>query len=327
MTSAEPRAGPRPARYPRDVPQITQLVELGFADVLDYTSRRALRDVRTLAEMGGAAWALARIFGGIQPDEWVLGSVWEEQGRIVGNVTLTRRTPERGAWLISNVAVHPGFRRRGIARSLALHAVDLVRARGGRAIYLQVDADNQTALRMYRELGFAEIGGRIAWTRARDGRKPPAEETDASPCSISLRKSSEWAEEFALYREVSPSGTAWNTPLTEGAFQLSLWKSIEGFLMGEEEKHFLARCGGRVEAALSAYNRFSGWEGALIQREGSAGKVERPLLDAAWEVFPPDRSALLETTAEASAAILEKLGFQKRRTFLWMRYTISGGVP
>jgi ribosomal protein S18 acetylase RimI-like enzyme len=328
MTSAEPPSGPRRARFPQDVPQIAQLVELGFAEVLDYASRKALRDVRQIAEMGVAAWSLARIFGGIQPDEWVLGSVWEEEGRVVGNVTLTRRTPERGAWLISNVAVHPNFRRRGIARRLARHAVDVIRAEGGRVIYLQVDVANESALRMYRELGFAEIGGRVAWIRAREEKKPPPpEESAADPCRVSLRTSSEWAEEFALYRDVSPDGTAWNTPLLESAFRPSVWKSVGGWLTGGLEKHYLARCGGRLDAVLSAYSRFSGWEGALIQRGGTGGKVERALLEAAWKVFPPDRGVLLETTAEASVDVLAKLGFQKRRTFLWMRYTIPGGVP
>jgi putative membrane protein len=222
MTSAEPPSGPRRARFPQDVPQIAQLVELGFAEVLDYASRKALRDVRQIAEMGVAAWSLARIFGGIQPDEWVLGSVWEEEGRVVGNVTLTRRTPERGAWLISNVAVHPNFRRRGIARRLARHAVDVIRAEGGRVIYLQVDVANESALRMYRELGFAEIGGRVAWIRAREEKKPPPpEESAADPCRVSLRTSSEWAEEFALYRDVSPDGTAWNTPLLESGRRMA----------------------------------------------------------------------------------------------------------
>ncbi len=328
MTTSEPPSGPRRARFPQDVPQITQLVELCFSAVLDFSSRKALRDVRWIAERGGAAWTLSRIIGGVSPDEWAFGSVWEEEGKIVGNATLTHRAPENGAWLISNVAVHPNFRRKGIARDLAKHAMDVIRAEGGRTIYLQVDAVNESAVRIYRELGFDEIGGRISWLRGREEKKAPRpEEVAAAPCRISIRKSSEWGEEYALYQEVSPYGTAWNTPLTENAFRTSFWKLIEGLLAGEIERHFLARCGGRVEASLAAYTHFSGWEGALIQRGGTSGQVEQALLDAAWKVFPPDKGVLLETTPEVSVDSLVKLGFQKRRTFIWMRYTILGGVP
>jgi hypothetical protein len=118
-----------------------------------------------------------------------------------------------------------------------------------------------------------------------------------------------------------------NFPLTERIFRPSLSQWIERALEGESEMHFLARCGPRIEAALAAYSRFTGWEGFLIQREGSGGMVEEQLLDAAWKAFPRERSVLLETTPEVSAGSLVQLGFQKRRTFIWMRYTFSGGAP
>jgi GNAT superfamily N-acetyltransferase len=320
-------SGPRPARFPQDVPQITRLIDIGFGNVLDYSSRRMLRDVCAVAERGDLVWNLSHRFGILQPGEWVFASVWDEAGRITGNVTITRRIPERAAWLIANVAVHPESRRRGIARDLVRHALDMIRREGGRKIYLQVDVANESAVRIYREIGFTEIGGRIAWVRPREERQGPQPGgEEASPCSFALRKASEWTEEFALWREVSPHGTAWNSPLTEQALRPSLRKNLEWFLAGETEKHFLARCGGRAEAALSAFSRSSGWEGALIQREGTQGRVEAGLLDAAWKFFPRNQSLLLETTPEASAETLVKLGFQKRRTFIWMRYTFDGGA-
>jgi GNAT superfamily N-acetyltransferase len=320
-------SGPRPARFPQDVPQITRLIDLGFGNVLDYSSRRMLRDVSAVAERGELAWNLSHRFGVILPDEWVFASVWDDAGRITGNVTITRRIPEHAAWLIANVAVHPESRRRGIARGLVRHALDMIRREGGRKVYLQVDAVNESAVRMYREIGFMEIGGRTSWLRPREERRVVQAEGKAGvPCSFALRKSSDWTEELALWGDVSPYGTAWNTPLTERGFRPSLRKSLEGFLAGETEKHFLARCGGRVEAALSGFSHLTGWEGVLIQREGTQGRVEAGLLDEAWKIFPSDKSLLLETIPEASAETLVQLGFQKRRTFIWMRYTFDGGA-
>jgi ribosomal protein S18 acetylase RimI-like enzyme len=314
--------GPRNARFPQDVPQITRLIETGFGSVLDYSSRQMLRDVRAVAERGERVWNLSHRIGVIQPGEWAFASVWDEAGRITGTITITRRTPERGAWLISNVTVHPECRRRGIARELVRHALDTIRRAGGRSVYLQVDAVNESAVRMYRDIGFAEVGGRTAWLRPREERRvAQAEEDGVSPCSFGPRKNSEWAEELALWGEISPHGAAWNTPLSERAFRPSFRKCLDRFLTGETEKHFLARCGGRVVASLSAFSRPPNWEGVLIQRVGTQGKVEAGLLEAAWNVFPPVQSLLLETTPEASAETLVQLGFQIRRTFIWMRYT------
>jgi GNAT superfamily N-acetyltransferase len=328
MKSTPSSSGPRRARFPQDIPQITELVELCFNNVLDYSSRKNLRDVRWIAQRGDVAWTVSRLVGVLNPEEWNLSSVWEEEGRIVANATLTRRTPEAGAWLISNVAVDPNFRRRGIARGLVEYALGEIHSRGGRTIYLQVDAVNESAVKIYRDLGFLEIDRRIAWFRAREEKKiPPPDEMAASPCRTAARKSSEWAEEYALWRDVSPYGSTWNTPLREESFRPSFWKGMEQLLGGETEKHFLARCGSRVEAALSAFSRWSGWEGVLIQRDGTAGTVEWGLLDAAWKAFPPAQGVLLETTPEVSVDTLVKLGFQKRRTFIWMRYTIAGGAP
>jgi ribosomal protein S18 acetylase RimI-like enzyme len=328
MTSHSRSLAARRARFPRDVPQITELVELCFLNVLDYSSRRMLREVRGIAQMGEAAWSLARLFGSIRAEEWRLGCVWEMDGRIVGNATLTRRTPEEDAWLISNVAVHPNFRRRGIARGLVEYAIEQIRSHRGRIIYLQVDAENESAVRVYRELGFLEIARRIAWVRGRDGEQDARYTPVVDPSfRISVRKPSEWTEEYALWKDINPYGSAWNTPLTEDICRPSVWKWLEGILSGEREAHFLARRNGRVEAAVSAFSHFSGWEGVLIQRPGTGGRIEEGLLSAAWEVFPPGQSVLLETTPEASADCLVKLGFQKRRTFIWMRYTLNGGAP
>jgi len=325
--AALPSSGARRARFPRDIPPITELVELCFADVLDYSSRRMLRDVRTVAQWGRAAWSLSRMLGAVNPEEWLLASVWEEEGRIVGNATLTRRLPEAHAWLVSNVAVHPEYRGRGIAGGLIRHALEEIRRRGGRNVYLQVDASNEAAVRIYRGLGFEEIARRTTWLRAREESRTPAPDEPASACRVSRRTPAEWMEEYAFWREISPDGTAWNSPLTEKRFHPSLCQWLERMLEGESEAHFLARCGPRVEGALAAYRRYSGWEGVLIQREGSEGRVEGPLLDAAGKAFPRERSVLLETTPEASVGLLVQLGFQKRRTFIWMRYTFSGGAP
>lgn len=326
MPPSEKISGPRRASFPRDVPQIAVLVELGFDRTLDYSSRLVLRNVRWIAERGELFWKLSLLMGSMNPEEWALGTVWEEAGRVVGNLTLTRRTPETGAWLMSNVAVHPDFRRRGVGRGMIRFALEDIRSRGGRNVYLQVDAENETALRMYRELGFAEIGCRISWTRGA-GPAPGGSSTDGGDPSyrITPRRGPEWRTEYAFWRALSPAGFAWNTPLAEGIFRPSAGRALEQALGGESEQHFLAWCGERMAASLYAVRRVSGWEGFLMQSEGTGGGVERPLLKAAWNGATPDRNCLLETVPESSGEVLMELGFVRRRTFIWMRYTFDGG--
>lgn len=55
------------------------------------------------------------------------------------------------------IATHPDGRRQGHARRLLLSALKWARQRGARHAWLQVEADNRPALRLYGSLGFDEI--------------------------------------------------------------------------------------------------------------------------------------------------------------------------
>lgn len=57
-----------------------------------------------------------------------------------------------------NVAVHPSWRGRGIGRKLVEEVIAEARATGGQVIYLEVREGNSVARRLYRGLGFRELG-------------------------------------------------------------------------------------------------------------------------------------------------------------------------
>ncbi len=59
---------------------------------------------------------------------------------------------------ILNVAVLPGYRRQGIARSLMNRMLDTARLKGVRTIYLEVRESGIPARELYRSLGFTVIG-------------------------------------------------------------------------------------------------------------------------------------------------------------------------
>jgi len=75
-------------------------------------------------------------------------TVWEEEGRVVAFLTVRQVAPDERE--ILNLAVHPAFRRRGIARRL-------VAAQPPSVWFLEVRESNQPARKFYNSLGFQEI--------------------------------------------------------------------------------------------------------------------------------------------------------------------------
>ena len=69
-------------------------------------------------------------------------------------------------WLVAeeahilNLAVHPDFRRKGIARLLLEFMLDFLAGRSARVVYLEVRRSNISAQRLYMGFGFSEIGVR-----------------------------------------------------------------------------------------------------------------------------------------------------------------------
>lgn len=104
------------------------------------------------------------------PDPWSLRSVTSEldnplshwlvalEGDLVvgyvGSQTVLDETD------MMNIAVHPDFRRRGIARALVEALVQELAQRGSHSLTLEVRASNLAAQNLYRTLGFASVGRR-----------------------------------------------------------------------------------------------------------------------------------------------------------------------
>ena len=66
---------------------------------------------------------------------------------------------------VMNVAVHPEFRRRGIAEALVTALVDQLKAIESRCLTLEVRASNVPAIALYSKLGFVEVGRRKNYYR------------------------------------------------------------------------------------------------------------------------------------------------------------------
>ncbi len=64
-----------------------------------------------------------------------------------------------------NIAVHPDYRRRGIAEQLVTRLVAELKARGNHSLMLEVRVSNDPARVLYEKLGFQQVGLRKNYYR------------------------------------------------------------------------------------------------------------------------------------------------------------------
>ena len=121
------------------VPQVAELEKLCFADPWSEKS---------IASELGNIWAL-----------WIVAM---EDDRVVGYIGSQSCGDETD---VMNVAVHPDYRRRGIAESLIGILMTELKNRGSRALMLEVRVSNEAAIALYEKLGFYQVGCRKNYYR------------------------------------------------------------------------------------------------------------------------------------------------------------------
>lgn len=142
------RTGLRPYNPFRDTDAVADVIESAFGDELALTGNEVVGEMRRWARWWPLLWLLNPV------DPLSVGFVWLEEGRIVGNINLWLTDARAGHWLITNVAVLPEYRRRGIGQQLVAAGLDLIRAREGKVALLQVRQDNPAAIALYARFGF-----------------------------------------------------------------------------------------------------------------------------------------------------------------------------
>jgi ribosomal protein S18 acetylase RimI-like enzyme len=317
--------GLQPVDVGRHLGGIADLIELCFGAELDAGSRGLLREMQFLSHTGPALRALQWAMLGQQP--WNLGFVWVEGGRVVGSVSTQPVAAGSKTWIVANVAVHPDFRRHGIALALMRATLDLVRSRNGAEAILQVDDDNLAAVSLSRLWGFLRVTTRATWVRPGHLTPPPFQ---ATPFDVRLRGAGEWADQLALAAQVRPEGLTWTKPLRAEDFRPGLRKQVEQFLSGRNEEHWV------VTDPLSPTAAGDGLAGSLTVITGGAegdrlhllvspryaGQLERPLAVRALRRLgrrPWPVQLDYEADDETAGNILRELGFQSRRVLRWMR--------
>ena len=90
---------------------------------------------------------------------WLVALEGDAVAGYIGSQTVMGETD------MMNVAVHPDFRRRGIAEALVERLVEDLKAIESHCLTLEVRASNAPAIALYEKLGFSQIGRRKNYYR------------------------------------------------------------------------------------------------------------------------------------------------------------------
>jgi ribosomal protein S18 acetylase RimI-like enzyme len=327
----------RPFQLYRDLGDLATLIEAAFGSELRDARSQIVRDMRQMALMGPLLLAAG---SAVAP---FAGFVWIEDGWLVGNVSYGREPGIIPTCSISNVAVMPEYRGRGIAGRLLDTTLDHLRREGCRRVFLEVRADNEAAKSLYRRRGFAvydtvheQFLPGTAWPVILG----PMRRAAASPPSRALHRvrARDGAEIYRLYLSSMPRAVLHARPIAPGRFGRGiLWRACRlGRLLvsGEGRTEWVGEAealpgGGDAGAeaprhrrivaygALTTYLTRRPCELELMVALEHRGTWERPLAETLLARAPVPRLTDARATTPAShpEAIdaLAALGFRTQR--------------
>jgi GNAT superfamily N-acetyltransferase len=304
----------RPFDIRRDMEVVADLIESSFSSTLDPDGRRYLRQMRAAAHKQGVnRWTSRVVSTNSLP---LSGFVWEEAGKVVGNLSLVPFTNQgRCIYLIANVAVEPEFRRRGIAQALTSAALEKCRKRYVSATWLQVRHDNPAAINLYLKRGFFSRARRTTWVA-----KPETLKT-LSPEGIYVtrRRYRHWSQQEHWFDQNYPAHVRWNFPLEMTGVRPGLWSWVNSFFGDFDVRHWAVEQHKKLLGIMS-------WQGS------------RRYADQLWLAAPPEyeetvlstvvhflkvegnlkRPVSLNYPEGRAEKMLIDLGFEKKATLIWM---------
>ncbi len=298
-----------------DLGEVANLIELCFSSQMDpdgwsYLTaiRRASRNRRYIRWIPGA---------GERVSYPLFGYVWEENSRVVGNLSLIPIFKnEEWRYLIANVAVHPDFRRKGIARKLTLAAIQHARSQGAAAAWLQVRSDNPSARELYRSLGFVERAQRTSWLRKKT--QPPVAELNPE-VKVAPREDAEWQFQSVWLERIYPIEVSWNLPIHYERYAPTLKNKLFRLVEGERIQHWTARLQDRPIGTAT-------WEPTTLHADnlwvGTDPAAEmlaiRNLLPRIQQDLDTGRPLMVNYPSGCAENAFEQSGFFRLNTLVWM---------
>jgi ribosomal protein S18 acetylase RimI-like enzyme len=308
----------RPFDHNRDLLPVADLVEVSFDDSLDADGQRYLRQMRDAAHNPNfLRWANAVVDQASLP---LSGYVWEEDGRLVGNLSLIPfHLKSNRNYLIANVAVHPDYRRRGIARALTAAAIEHSRKRGAVSTWLHVREDNPAAIQLYLSLGFKEHTRRSTWHALANLPDPYAGNRSYQ---VTSRRKDHWPQQEAWLNRLYPPEVAWHFPLNLNHFRTDLVGFFYRILSGTSLRHWAIQSNGELQGVVSwrpSLGHYSQiWLAIPIEYQHL---VVESLLVYAMHKVSASHPVALEFPSHVADDAIQAAGFSIHQTLIWMVIT------
>lgn len=314
----------------KDLGKVATLIEEAFAHDLDRAGQNALQELRWLSRFKPLLWWMLLI--NFDRTDFLSGFVWEEDGQIVGNVTINQMGMGARRWLISNVAVAEEYRGRGIATIMMDASEELVRECNGTAILLQVRADNNPARLLYQARQFKEIAG----TTHLRLNQPISVATTPLPSGLLIRhrryNSADTRRIYHLAQATTPASVQQEWPLRQSQFWVATQDRIANFLyqfidlppvywvVEDNRKNLVALV--NIETSLLRHPHSI----ELIIHPNWRGQLEPSLISRALNYLhrSPHKPITVKQPIDhpEAIAVYKSLGFEEEQTLLWMKRAI-----
>ncbi len=299
-----------------DLRRVADLVEQCFADTLDLDGRRYVQQMRRTSEHARfLTWASGVANRASFPFS---GFVWEQEGAIVGNLSLIPMNARKSKiFLIANVAVHPDYRRRGIARKLTEYALEDCRSRKADEVWLHVREDNAGARALYNGMEFRERARRASWQfhrRVTDSSAPAG----VRICGLQHRH---WHPFLKWMNRLHPDHLDWYLPLNLNIFRPGLIGMLHRFFSSSSIRVWAAERGAVLLAALAWQRTYAAMDRLwLTVPEKINDLVVESLITSALSEIPTTKPLHLEFPAGLATGAIEAAGFTHNHTLIWMQY-------
>ena len=232
----------RPFLLPADLTTMAEILPLAFVYPDHPEWNLQIDDMESILKLVGTARRLWPLFFLIskmsrQLDDFLQGFIWEEDGKPVGLVNVSR-IGTSDVWEIGNVSVIPSYRGRGIARNLVLAAVDLARQRNGKRAVLEVIKGNTPAAQLYESMGFEHFASSVQLQHPAPGPRVN-KSTIPSGYHCMQQRGQKWSASYQLARRITPPEVQKYRPVTEAEFRaaptLQVVTSLVAGLSGQRE--------------------------------------------------------------------------------------------
>ncbi|MCJ7623878.1 MAG: GNAT family N-acetyltransferase, partial [Anaerolineaceae bacterium] len=231
----------------KDLLKAANLIELCFGIHLDDDGNKYLQQIRKAArDKKYIHWTRVK---GESVSYPLHGFIWEENGIIAGNLSLIPFFwKQNWYYLIANVAVHPDFRRRGIASQLTLNAINHIEKLGIKNIWLHVREDNYIATNLYKSLSFVDKFSRDTWQSKRSSHYNRIPEIDLK---ITKRRKQDWKNQVSWLCDNYPDEVAWYFSLKLKNYKPGLINSMQNFMRDKPIKQWAVRQSGQLIGAAT----------------------------------------------------------------------------